>query len=144
MTAGVMRSAGSGRKRRRQSGPDIERAVEINLRMWVDGPQRQPADVDPGVREQVRQMLELNLPRQGEDEARDLEPLAINRLGEIQAPTLVIVGSWDMPEIIDSSRMLAQEIRAARIEQMAGVVHLPNMEQPDEFNRLVLEFVASV
>jgi 3-oxoadipate enol-lactonase len=120
---------------------DIERAIEINLRMWVDGPRRRPADVDPSVRAQVREMLELNLPRQGEGEPQPLEPLAVHRLGEIHAPTLVIVGDQDAPEIIDSSHLLAREISGARFEMIAGVAHLPNMEQPEQFNRLVLDFL---
>jgi len=122
---------------------DMERAIEINLRMWVDGPQRTPGQVDPTMRQRVHEMLELNLPRQGEGEALDLEPLAITRLDQIKAPTLVIVGDKDAPEIIDSSRLLAREIGGARIQEMAGVAHLPNMERPEEFNRLVLDFLAS-
>jgi len=95
----------------------------------------------PTVRERVHEMLELNLPRQGEGEAMDLEPLAITRLDQISARTLVIVGDKDAPAIIDSSRLLAREIRGARFEEMAGVAHMPNMEKPDEFNRLALEFL---
>jgi len=121
---------------------DIERAIEINLRMWVDGPQRASGEVDPSVRSRVREMLELNLPRQGEGEALDLEPLAITRLGDIQAQALVIVGDKDAPEIIDSSRLLARGIGGVRMEEMTGVAHVPNMERPEEFNRLVLDFLA--
>src|SRR4029450_14089131 len=29
---------------------DVERAVEVNLRVWVDGPGRQAEDVDPELR----------------------------------------------------------------------------------------------
>lgn len=114
-------------------GGDMERAIEINLRMWVDGPSRAPGDVDPTVRSRVREMLELNLPRQGEGEAQDLEPLAIGRLGEIRAPTMVIVGDMDQPDIIESSRLLAREIAGAELREMAGAAHLPNMERPQEF-----------
>jgi pimeloyl-ACP methyl ester carboxylesterase len=120
---------------------NLGEAVEINLRMWVDGPRRKPGQVDASVRERVREMLELNLPREGEGEAQDLEPLAIARLSEIRTPTLVIVGDRDAQEIIDSSRLLAREIAGARFEEMAGVAHLPNMERPGEFNRLVLDFL---
>jgi pimeloyl-ACP methyl ester carboxylesterase len=123
---------------------DLERAVEINLRMWVDGPRREASEVDPAVRARVREMLELNLPRDGEGEALDLEPLAIGRLHEIDRPTLVIAGDKDQPDIIDSSRLLAREIRGARMEELAGVAHVPNMEKPEEFNRLVLDFLAGV
>ena len=52
---------------------DMERAIEINLRMWVDGPFRAPGAVDPAVRARVHEMLAHNLPREGEGEARDLE-----------------------------------------------------------------------
>ena len=45
---------------------DLDAAVELNLRMWVDGPHRAAADVDPGVRSAVAEMqrraLELQVP----------------------------------------------------------------------------------
>jgi pimeloyl-ACP methyl ester carboxylesterase len=122
---------------------EMERAIEINLRMWVDGPRRAPDEVEPEVRARVQGMLEFNLPRE-EGEARDLEPPASGRLREIATPTLVIVGDLDQPDIIESSKMLAGEVPGARLTMMEGVAHLPNMEKPDEFNRLVLEFLASV
>ncbi|HYI24821.1 MAG TPA: alpha/beta fold hydrolase, partial [Thermomicrobiales bacterium] len=34
----------------------LDEAVEIELRMWVDGPRRSPDQVDSGVRERVREM----------------------------------------------------------------------------------------
>jgi pimeloyl-ACP methyl ester carboxylesterase len=89
-------------------------------------------------------MLAHNLPREGEGEARNLEPLAAGQLGEIFAPTLVIVGDKDAPEIVDSSRLVAEEIPGARLEVISGVAHVPNMERPEEFNRIVLEFLDSI
>ena len=62
---------------------DMERAIEINLRMWVDGPARSPDEVSPRVRARVSEMLAHNLPREGEGEAQELEPPAAGRLGEI-------------------------------------------------------------
>ena len=120
---------------------DMERAVEINLRMWVGGPSRSPEEVDSAVRSRVREMLAHNLPREGEGESQDLEPLAAERLGDIEVPALVIVGDKDAPDIIASSRLLASEIRGARLEIMSGVAHAPNMERPEEFNRIVLDFL---
>src|SRR5712692_3213994 len=35
---------------------DLAGATEVNLRTWVDGPKRTPEQVDPAVRERVRQM----------------------------------------------------------------------------------------
>ena len=103
-----------------------------------------PNEVSPEVRARVHEMLAHNLPREGEGEAQELEPPAAGRLEEIAVPTLVIVGDKDSPDIIASSRLLAEGIRGARLEVMRGVAHVPNMERPDEFNRLVLEFLDSV
>jgi 3-oxoadipate enol-lactonase len=123
---------------------DMERGIEVNLRMWVDGPARTPAEVNPEVRARVAEMLAHNLPREGEGEAQDVEPRAAGRLGEIDVPTLVLAGDKDSPDIIASSRLLADGIRGARLEVISGVAHVPNMERPEEFNRLVLEFLDSV
>jgi pimeloyl-ACP methyl ester carboxylesterase len=123
---------------------DMDRAVEINLRMWVDGPSRTPSEVNPEVRARVGEMLAHNLPREGTGEPRDLEPLAAGRLAEIKTPTLVIVGDKDWPDVMSSSRLLAEGIDGARLETIPGVAHVPNMERPEEFNRLVLEFLGDV
>jgi 3-oxoadipate enol-lactonase len=123
---------------------DTDRAIEINLRMWVDGAARAPTEVEPTVRARVHEMLAHNLPREGSGESQYLEPPAAGRLDEIDVPTLVIVGDKDAPEIIASSHQLADRISGARIEVISGVAHLPNMEKPEEFNRIVLEFLDSV
>jgi pimeloyl-ACP methyl ester carboxylesterase len=123
---------------------DFERATDVALRMWVSGPARSPDDVDPSVITRFREMAELNVPRQGEGGEIWVEPPAVGRLDEIDVPTLVIVGDKDQPDMIQSSRMLAREIRGARMKEMAGVAHLPNLEKPEEFNRLVVEFLRTV
>ena len=39
------------------SRKELAAAVEVFLTMWVDGPYREPAEVNPLVRERVREML---------------------------------------------------------------------------------------
>ena len=45
---------------------DLDAAVEVNLRMWFDGPRRSAEEVDPALRARVGEMqrraLELQLP----------------------------------------------------------------------------------
>jgi pimeloyl-ACP methyl ester carboxylesterase len=123
---------------------DVERAIEINLQMWVDGPRRKPDEVDADMRRRVSEMLAHNLPREGEGDSQDLEPSAIGRLAEIKVPTLVVIGDMDQPEMISASELLAAEIPGARKYVMAGVAHVPSMERPDEFNRVVLGFLDEV
>lgn len=65
----------------------------------------------------------------------------MDRLEEVLAPSLVIVGDSDQPRTLAAADLLARELPNARKVRMTGVAHLPNMERPDEFNRLVLDFL---
>lgn len=122
---------------------DLETAVEINLRLWVDGPHRQPDEVNPVVRQKVGQMqreiFQMTIPDEAE-EVR-LEPAANGRLAEINAPTLVLIGDLDLPEMVDQTAWLANEIPKAQQAIILGVAHMLNMEAPQQFNQLVLDFL---
>ena len=124
---------------------DVDAAVEVNMRMWVDGPSRSPDEVDPEVRSKVAEMqrraIEIYL-EAGED--GQPQPLAEDwgdRLGEISVPTLVVVGDLDRPEMLEIADRLEAEIPNARRETIEGAAHVPSMERPDEFDRIVLEFL---
>ncbi len=125
---------------------DLEAATELNLRMWVDGPHRKPEDVDPAIREVVRamQLQAFSVPVPEGVELRPLVPEAITRLGEIQVPTLVIVGDQDVAEFLELSDVVTAGIKGARKVVITGVAHLPNMESPEEFNRIVLGFLSEL
>ena len=121
---------------------DLDRAVELNVELWVDGPGRGPGDVDPAVRERVRQMQRAIFEKgDPAGEALSLEPLAIERLDEIRAPTLAVVGDQDVPAIIEITDIIAARVPGARKAIIANAAHVPNMERPEEFNRLVLDFL---
>jgi 2-hydroxy-6-oxonona-2,4-dienedioate hydrolase len=122
---------------------DLGRVSELEVRIWVDGPYRGPDRVDPGVRDLVREMnlIALRNEASGLGDERPLEPPAVDRLAEIQVPTLIIIGDQDQPEIIEAGDLLERSIPLARRAVMPGTAHLPNMESPDEFNRIVLEFL---
>jgi pimeloyl-ACP methyl ester carboxylesterase len=122
----------------------FEAANELELRMWVDGPRRSPDQVDPAVRERVRVMNGALLAQPDEGEPERLEPPANERLGEVRAPTLVIVGDGDQPDVVAAAEVLERGMRGARRHVLAGPAHMVNMERPAEFNRLVLHFLAEV
>ena len=73
-----------------------------------------------------------------------LLPAAAGRLSEINVPTLVLVGSVDMPDIHGIVDKMEKEIPDVRKVVIDGAAHMLNMEKPDEFNRVVLEFLASI
>jgi 3-oxoadipate enol-lactonase len=124
---------------------DLDEAVEVNLRTWVDGPRRRPGDVDPEVRRLVGQMqrraFELQLPvGEGAEEELLVSDLA-ERLDEIRVPTLVIVGAEDTPDMHAIAGRLVQEIPGARRASIADTAHVPSLERPQEFDQLVLPFL---
>lgn len=118
---------------------DIARVNELELQLWIDGPRR-PEEVDPRVRELVREMNGVALANEGVGEEQRLPPIA-ERIGEIRVPTLVITGELDVPRTRAAADFLAARLPDARPVVMAGLTHLPNMERPEEYNRLVAEFL---
>ena len=71
----------------------------------------------------------------------EMDPPAAQRLGEISAPTLVVVGELDVRSVLRNADLLATEIPNARKAVVHDAAHLPNMEHPEEFNRIVKEFL---
>ncbi len=66
----------------------------------------------------------------------------IDRLHEVSAPTLVLVGEMDLPDFRLIAEILAANIATARIEVIPDAGHLLNLEQPEAFNRALLGFLA--
>ena len=122
---------------------DLHRAAELAVRIWIDGPQRTPDQVDARIRERGREMSLAALPNTFVWE-EPLEPPAFERLHELAAPTLVMVGELDDASIATMGDLLTTRIRGARKVTMSGAAHVPNMEQPDEFNQRVLAFLQQV
>jgi pimeloyl-ACP methyl ester carboxylesterase len=129
---------------------DLDAAVEANLRLWVDGPQRSPARVDPAVRKLAgvmqRRVLELQAPvwEALEDRIQLLVPDLADRLGQVRAPTLVLTGGQDVADVQAIAERLTREIGGARRAVIDGAAHLPSLERPAEFDDLVLGFLAEV
>jgi 3-oxoadipate enol-lactonase len=128
---------------------DFETAAEESVRMWIDGPNRSPEDVDPGVRAQVTEMVLRSYEMQkggweaGADEEEVLATPAGERLGEIQCPTLVLVGADDVADMLAIAEHLAASIGDARLVSVAGASHLPSLERAEEVNGLLLGFLGS-
>jgi pimeloyl-ACP methyl ester carboxylesterase len=127
---------------------NLAQASELQTRLWVDGPFRQPAQVDPNVRLKAGEMNQTALQHGtwGVADARPLNPLdppAAQRLGEVTARTLIIAGALDHPEILRAAGVMAAAIPDAKQVLINDAAHLPNMEQPAEFNSTVLNFLGA-
>lgn len=127
---------------------DLDAAAELNVRFWVDGPSRTPEDVDPALRERVRAMqlraLELQLPAWENAPEQRLAEALIPRLGEIAQPALVMAGELDQPDMLAIAELLGSSLPNVRSATIPATAHVPSMERPGEFDRLVRDFLGEV
>ncbi len=128
---------------RRYEARDWDWIIETETSFWVDGPGQSSGRVPAAIRKRVHDWIaDSYRDHASEDPQPDLlDPPAVNRLGSIAVPTLVMVGDLDEEATVESSRRLARDIPDARLELFEGVAHMVNLEQPERFTRLVLDFL---
>jgi 3-oxoadipate enol-lactonase len=119
-----------------------EEALEMTIQMWFDGPGYPVNESAGNARERFRMMNEhaFSLPEFGKGIAL-LSPPVNERLEEIKVPTLVIAGDRDYPDFLHIADVLTERIEGAQKVIIEGSAHIPPMDQPDVFNRIVLEFL---
>jgi pimeloyl-ACP methyl ester carboxylesterase len=62
-------------------------------------------------------------------------------LAHIKSPTLIIVGGEDPIRPVADAKFMHERIPNSRLEIIEDAAHMTNMEQPEEFNRVMLDFV---
>lgn len=127
-----------------EEAADNDAINQAEMHLFLDGPKRPRGYVKEPLR---KLFLEMNGANFGADwesaPTDDLDPPAIGRLQEITAPTLVLVGDEDVPTVFDATELLMEKVPHARKAVIHDAAHLPNLEHPGEFNRIVLEFLLS-
>lgn len=120
-----------------------EQSVAQANAAYLTDPLFAAAGRDPGL---AKKLSEIVLPYSGEywlhaNWRSPVRPPAITRLEEIKAPTLVLVGALDIPDFQALADTLARRVPGARRAVIEGAGHMSNMEKPNEFNRVVLDFL---
>jgi 3-oxoadipate enol-lactonase len=112
-----------------------DRAMEIELAVWAPLTTR-PAD------SAARRIAMDNVAALSIDESL-LEPPrpAVERLGDVHAATMIVVGDHDLEEIHRIADRLATGIPGASKRVVANADQLVNVATPERFNRLVLDFL---
>jgi pimeloyl-ACP methyl ester carboxylesterase len=112
------------------------------MHLFLDGPERAKGYVKQPLRDLFLDMNGTSLDSDWETAPTDdLNPPAIERLGEVTAPTLIVLGDKDVPTVFDAADALMKSLPHVRKVVIDDAAHLPNLEHPEEFNRLVLEFL---
>jgi pimeloyl-ACP methyl ester carboxylesterase len=119
--------------------------AELETRVWVDGWGQSSARIDAQLRERVHGWILANYQSEKtEGKPQPLTPPAAERLDEVRVPLLVLIGTADEPGGVVAERHLAASVTGARVVEFDGVAHMIQLEQPERFNRVVLDFLAEV
>lgn len=100
----------------------------------------------PEVVARVRAMITATRP---EGAASALRGMAVRSnqtdlLAQIDAPTLVLVGSEDALTPRADAEAMHRAVEGSRLESIAGAGHLSNIERPREFNRALSDFLRAL
>ena len=114
---------------------------ELEAQLWLDGPEQKTGRVAGPLRQLFLAMNATALAAASPGDA--VAPTsAWERLGQIEAPTLVVWGTLDFVHLRQRMAEIVKRIPGSRSVEIAGVAHLPGLEQPEAFNRAVLDFVS--
>ena len=126
---------------------DVDAAVAANLDWWVDGPHRAADEERSEIRALVavmqRRAFELTADWDDVEEV-ELAPPAVDRLGELDVPALVLTGGLDLDAIGIAGEAVAAGIPGARREVWPDTAHLPSLERPDDFRALLDRWLPDV
>jgi 3-oxoadipate enol-lactonase len=67
-----------------------------------------------------------------------------HRLGEVRCPAVVIVGEEDPGTPVEMAREIQAALPSAEMAILRSASHLSNVEQPEEFNRVLVGFLDKV
>jgi pimeloyl-ACP methyl ester carboxylesterase len=117
---------------------DSARAAEL----WLDSPYMTPAMKNPDLAPRLRKLARANARIWvNQDSEEPISPPAIERLADISAPTLLILGDKDVTDIERIAGILKEGIRGSKLERVKGSGHMVNLEWPETFNWIALEFL---
>lgn len=106
-----------------------------------------PATFDerPGIVERVREMMMSTNPRGAASALRGMAARSdqTHLLPQIFPPTLILVGSEDQITPPKEAEIMRREIRGSRLEIIKEAGHVSNIEQPEDFNHALREFLAA-
>ncbi len=126
---------------------DAEALAELDVEMWVDGPGQKIGRADNNVRQKVQAMTLDHYQdyfaafAEKEPTSLPLKPPAAEQLASITVPTLIVAGNLDFSYVAASAERMTRDIPNAKHIIIPDTAHMVNMEKPEEFNQVVLEFL---
>lgn len=125
-----------------EAAEDVDALVRIEVQLWDLGPDRDSDEVDPAFLERA---IELNVDAAHWDFAGTATPPArgaIDRLGEVAVPTLVVIGDHDVTDAKVAADLLLAGIPDAEEARFPDAAHLPSVEHPERFTAILRDWLA--
>jgi 3-oxoadipate enol-lactonase len=100
-------------------------------------------DASPSAKDQTRFMILENSQFGGAaaNRAMSIRPDSRPLLPNIGVPTLIIVGAQDAVTPLEQAQAMLEAIPGAKLEVIENAGHISNLEQPEAFNKALLEFI---
>ncbi|HEV7290958.1 MAG TPA: alpha/beta hydrolase [Devosia sp.] len=122
---------------------DLDMLNRVQAHEWLDGPRAQSGRVSGAARELFLDMNAKALSKPALNHQENPPP-AWDRVGEIGAPTLLMVGDQDFTALVDRHEHLSEEMPNAFAAVLEGVAHIPSIERPELVNSLLLQFLDAI
>lgn len=116
-------------------------ANDIEIDGWVEGKGRREGALAPHVRAYFAQVNRTIWERHSANPLPDELPRPEIEPERVQQPVMLIDGPYDFPDVRQSNEALLQRLPNASYVSIPGTAHFPSYEQPEIFNRIVLEFL---
>jgi 3-oxoadipate enol-lactonase len=124
-----------------EAASGLER-LRLEAELWDIGPLRNAADLDPDFVATAHKLNTDNLSHIDENRRGGaLDPSAYDRLGEIAVPALIMRGVHDVSVVEPECRSLLERIPGATAYVFAEAAHIPNVEQPAEFESALMSWL---
>jgi pimeloyl-ACP methyl ester carboxylesterase len=121
---------------------DWHRLARLETELWCFGRNRDRGALDPVF---VEEAYALNRPNAAHGDESPivvgLEPPAYDRVCDIAIPALITVGEFDLSTALAQQAYLVASIPGAEGYIFSDTAHLPSVEHPDEFERVLTDWL---
>ncbi len=123
----------------------FDELAERETHAWVNGIPQATGRASAAVYAQVLKTVRANSERKdGNAKAIPLDPPAALRLAEVAVPVLVVLGGLDTDSTHMIANLITTGVPGARKVMFEDAAHLPSMEQPHRFNKVVSAFLQEI
>ena len=114
----------------------LDEVNRLQARLWLDGPGQPEGRVGGAARALFLAMNDIALRSPSVGEALPA-PDAWPRLEVLAMPVRLVCGALDLPHLVHRCKQMAERIPGTRHWVLPGTAHLPSLEAPETFNRVL-------